>query len=69
MIPSLIVNGRMIGGFAVLAYPAEYGNSGIMTFIVNHDWKVYQKDFGEKTDEQAKAITLYDPDETWMPVQ
>jgi len=64
-----IVNGRMIGGFAVLAYPAEYGNSGIMTLIVNHDGKVYQKDLGEKTDEQVKAITLYDPDETWMPVQ
>ena len=59
----------MIGGFAVLAYPAEYGNSGIMTLIVNHDGKVYQKDLGEKTDEQALKITLYDPDETWTPVQ
>ena len=59
----------MIGGFAVLAYPAEYGNSGIMTLIVNHDGMVYQKDLGEKTDEQALKITLYDPDETWTPVQ
>lgn len=43
----------MIGGFAVLAFPAEYGNSGTMTFIVNHDGKVYQMDLGEKTKEQA----------------
>ncbi len=64
-----IVDGKMIGGFAVLAYPAEYGNSGIMTLTVNHDGKVYQKDLGEKTDEQAPKITLYDPDETWTPVQ
>ena len=64
-----IVDGKMIGGFAVLAYPAEYGNSGIMTLIVNHDGKVYQKDLGEKTDELAPKITLYDPDETWTPVQ
>jgi len=64
-----ILNGRMIGGFAAIAYPAEHGNSGVMTFIVNHDGLVYQKDLGEKTEEQAKAMTLYDPDETWIPVQ
>ena len=45
---SYIVKGKMIGGFAVVAHPAEYGNSGIMTFIVNHDGKVFQKDFGQK---------------------
>ena len=64
-----IVNGKMIGGFAVVAYPADYANSGIMTFIVNHDGVVYQKDFGENTEELAKIMTLYDPDETWTPVE
>jgi hypothetical protein len=64
-----IVNGKMIGGFAVVAYPAEHDNSGVMTFIVNHDGVVYQKDLGENTKELVKAMTLYDPDETWMPVQ
>ena len=64
-----IVNGRMIGGFAVVAYPAEQGNSGVMTFIVNHDGLVYQKDLGDNTEEQAKAMTLYDPDTTWTRVQ
>ena len=60
-----IVNDKMIGGFAVVAYPADYGNSGIMTFIVNHDGTVYQKDLGETTDEKAKAMVCFDPDETW----
>jgi len=64
-----IVDGRMIGGFAAIAFPAEYDNSGVMTFIVNHDGKVYQKDLGKNTGELAKEIKLYDPDETWMPVQ
>src|SRR5262249_38171371 len=45
---SYVINGRFIAGFAVVAYPAEYGNSGIMTFIVNHDGVVYQKDLGDK---------------------
>ena len=64
-----IVNDKMIGGFAVVAYPAEHDNSGVMTFIVNHNGVVYQKDLGENTEELVKAMTLYDPDETWMPVQ
>ena len=64
-----IVDGRMIGGFAVIAFPAEYANSGVMTFIVNHDGVVYQKDLGENTGDLAKEMKLYDPDETWMPVQ
>ena len=64
-----IINGRMIGGFAVVAHPAEYANSGVMTFIVNHDDVVYHKDLGEKTEELAKAMTLFDPDETWTPAQ
>ena len=64
-----VVDGKMIGGFAIVAYPAEYDNSGVMTFIVNHDGVVYQKDLGENTGELAKTMKLYDPDETWMPVQ
>ena len=64
-----IVNGRMIGGFAVLAFPAAHNNSGVMTFIVNHDGVVYQKDLGENTLELAKDMTLYDPDDTWTPAQ
>jgi hypothetical protein len=64
-----VVNGRLIGGFAMVAYPADYANSGVMTFIVNHDGVVYQKDLGENTEELATAMTLYDPDETWAAVQ
>jgi hypothetical protein len=60
-----VVNGKMILGFALLAYPAEYGNSGVMTFIVNQDDKVYQKDLGRETGKKAPAIEKYDPDQTW----
>lgn len=60
------VNGRMIG-FAVVAYPVEYRNSGIMTFIVGKDGVVYQKDLGEKTVELAEAMTEYDPSSAWKP--
>ena len=51
---SYLVKGKMIGGFAVVAYPAEYGNSGVMTFIVNHDGKVFQKNLGTNTATVAK---------------
>jgi len=64
-----IVNGKMIGGFAVVAHPAEYGNSGVMTFIVNHDGVVYQKDFGEDTEKETQKIKLFDPDKTWAKVK
>jgi hypothetical protein len=60
-----VIRGNMIGGFAVVAYPATYGNSGVMTFIVNHDGVVYQKNLGKDTDKTAKAMTRYDPDKTW----
>jgi len=63
-----VVKGRMIGGFALIAYPAEYGNSGVMTFMVNHAGIVYQKDLGERTEIIAKRITLFDPDQTWKKV-
>jgi DUF2950 family protein len=62
---SYIVKGHMMGGFAVVAYPAEYGNSGVMTFIVNHDGKVFQKDLGKNTATTAAAIKEYNPDKTW----
>jgi DUF2950 family protein len=65
---SYVANGKMIGGFALIAYPAEYGNSGIMTFMVNHDGIVYQKDLGQRTDVEAKRITAFDPDQTWKKV-
>jgi len=60
-----IVKGHMTGGFALLAWPADYDDSGIMTFIVNQDGKVYQKDLGEKTEKQAHGIKEYDPDSSW----
>jgi len=62
-----IVNGKMTGGFAVLAYPAEYRNSGIMTFIAGKDGVVYQKDLGEKTTDLAPALEAYDPGDGWKP--
>ena len=64
-----VVNGKMIGGFALVAYPAEYGASGIMTFVVNHDGVVYQKDLGKETGKVASAMTKYDPDKTWEQVE
>lgn len=60
-----VVRGKMIGGFALVAYPANWGNSGVMTFIVNHDGIVYQKDLGPDTAAAARAITRFDPDSTW----
>jgi hypothetical protein len=61
-----VINGNMIGGFALVAWPAEYGNTGIMTFIVNQQGRVYQKDLGSKTVTLAPAIKQYDPDSTWQ---
>ena len=63
-----VVKGKMIGGFALIAYPAEYGNSGVMTFMVNHAGTVYQKDLGPRTESIAKRIYLFDPDQTWKKV-
>ena len=60
-----VVNGRMIGGFALVAYPATYGNSGIMTFMVNHDGVVYEKDLGRNTAQTAQNMTRFNPDQTW----
>jgi hypothetical protein len=60
-----VVRGKMIGGFALVAYPAQYGTSGIMTFIVNHDGVVYEKDLGPKTAATAQSMTKFNPDQTW----
>ena len=64
-----VSRGRMIGGFALVAYPAQYGTSGIMTFIVSQDGVVYQKDLGRNTASGASAMTKFDPDRTWVKVQ
>jgi hypothetical protein len=64
-----VVRGRMLGGFAVVAYPATFGNSGIMTFIVNQDGKVYQKDLGASTAATAQAMKAYNPDNSWTEVK
>ncbi len=61
-----VVDGKMVGGFAFVAYPAEYGNSGVMTFIINQDGVLFQKDLGKT--ETAKSMTQFDPDESWSPV-
>lgn len=66
---SYLVKGKMIGGFAVVAYPAEYGNSGVMTFIVNHDGNVFEKDLGKNTASLAKSMKAYNPDKTWTEVK
>ena len=63
-----IVNGKMIGGFALVAYPAEYRNSGVMTFIVNHAGTVFQKDLGPNTAQVAERMTAFNPDKTWQKV-
>jgi hypothetical protein len=60
-----VVNGKMIGGFALVAYPAQYGSSGIMTFLVNHEGVIYQKNLGPRTGEIAPKITRFDPDSSW----
>jgi hypothetical protein len=64
-----VVKGQMIGGFALVAYPAEYGTSGVMSFIVNHDGVVYQKDLRNETGKIASAMTKFDPDKTWKKVE
>ena len=60
-----VVRGKMIGGFAMAAYPANYGVSGVMSFIVNHDGQVYQKDLGPDTANIATAMRRFNPDRTW----
>jgi len=63
------VNGRMTNGFAFVAYPVQYGNLRVMTFIVNQDGVLLQKDLGKNTAETATAMTMFDPDPGWSIVQ
>lgn len=64
-----VAKGKMFGGFALVAYPAEYRNSGVMTFIVNHDGIVYEKDLGPASAKIAERMTAYNPDGTWHKVE
>jgi Protein of unknown function (DUF2950) len=65
---SYVDNGQMTKGFALIAWPSDYGSTGIMTFLVNKAGIVYQKNLGRKTAELASGYTAYDPDQTWTPV-
>jgi hypothetical protein len=64
-----VVNGKMIGGFALLAYPANYGSSGVNSFIVSHEGAVYRKDLGKNTAKAAESMALFNPDKTWKKVE
>ncbi len=66
---SYLVNGRMIGGFALIAYPANYGVTGIKSFIVNHSGAVYEKDLGPATGAVAHAMTRFNPDRSWHAIE
>ncbi len=66
---SYLTDGKLTGGFALVAWPAEYGVSGIQTFVVNQQGIVFQKDLGAQTADAARAITAYDPDASWTPVR
>ncbi len=63
-----VVDGNLLGGAALIAYPAEYDSSGVVSFLVNHEGTVYQKDLGEKTHEAASGIKTFDPDKSWSAV-
>jgi hypothetical protein len=64
-----IVDGKMIGGFALIAWPAEYGNSGITTFLINPDGVVYRKDLGRNTGKIASGVTAFNPRDGWKKVE
>jgi hypothetical protein len=66
---SFVVNGKMTEGFAFVAYPAEYRSSGVMTFIVNQDGVIYEKDLGAKTAVLAKGMKEYNPNASWHEVE
>ena len=64
-----VAQGKMIGGHALVAWPTTYGNSGVMTFMVNHDGVVYEKDLGAQTSTAVQKITKFNPDKTWKKVE
>ena len=68
-VKDFLVNGKMTGGFTILAYPAEYRNSGIMSFLIGQDGRLYQKDLGEKTVEVAANMTQANPADGWTSIQ
>jgi len=63
-----VARGRMIGGFAAVAWPVKYGDTGVMTFIVSHDGVLYEKDLGPDAAARAAAMTRFDPDSSWTKV-
>jgi hypothetical protein len=65
---SYIINGRMVAGYAMVAWPADYASSGVKTFIINHYGDVYEKDLGVKTAKTVKGMTKYNPDKSWKKV-
>ena len=64
-----MVSGDMVGGFALVAYPARYRRSGLMTFLVNHQGTIYEKDLGWRTPDIGMEMTSFDPDDTWRRVK
>jgi hypothetical protein len=64
-----VINGHMVAGYAMVAWPAEWGNTGVMTFMVNQDGKVFQKNIGPDTAKRAPAISTFDPDSSWSAVK
>ena len=66
---SYVINGNLVAGFAAIAWPAEYGRTGVTTFLVNHYGTVYQKDLGPETAKRAPGITAYAPDESWLEAE
>ncbi len=63
-----VIKGRMTGGFALVAWPAKYGESGVMTFIINHDGQIFEKNLGPGGDAVARSMTRFNPDDTWQKV-
>ncbi len=64
-----VINGKMVGGFAMVGWPAEYGNSGVTTFLISHDGTLFQKDLGPATARVASRMTAFSPDHTWKKVE
>ena len=65
---SYLVNGRMIGGFGVIAWPVTYGETGVMTFMISHDGTVFERDLGKNSEAVARAMKTFDPDSGWQEV-
>ena len=65
---SYVIDGRMIAGFAMVAYPAQYGESGVMTFIVSHNGKIFQNDLGKNSAEIGAKLSAFDPGASWKEV-